>query len=60
MKRQFLLPRMIAALSLVVAPALAQTSNLLAQEAVPAPATSTLVSAEKFPQPTACRRVGDS
>ena len=51
MKRQFLLPRMIAALTLVATPALVQSSNLLAQESVPAPATTTLVSAENFLNP---------
>lgn len=51
MKRQFLLPRMIAVLTLAVTPALVQTSNLLAQETVPAPASTTLVSAENFLNP---------
>lgn len=51
MKRQLLLSRMIAALALASTPVLAQTSFLVAQETVPAPATTTLVSAENFLNP---------
>lgn len=51
MKRQFLLSRMIAALALVGSPVLAQSSLVWAQETVPAPATTTLVSAENFLNP---------
>ncbi len=49
MKRHFLLPKMIAAFALGV-PVL-MSSQLLAQETVPAPATATLVSAENFLNP---------
>ncbi len=51
MKRQFLLPRMIAAMALVGTPAFAQSSIVTAQETVPAPAAATLVSAENFLNP---------
>ncbi len=51
MKRHFLLPKMIAALTLVASPVFAQSSQLPAQETVPAPAATTLVSAENFLNP---------
>ena len=52
MKRQFLLPRMMAIVALVSTPVLAQSSLLPTKETVPAPApTSTLVSAENFLNP---------
>lgn len=50
MKRQLLLPKLIAALALVSSPVLGQSPLLTAQETVPAPAT-TLVSAENFLNP---------